>query len=210
MTRRVTLVAGPPCAGKSTHVREHASPGALVLDQDVIGRKAMLRHLARIHSTTGEVWVIRCAPGPEARARFARSIGADDVVLLCPDESTLSERAAARPNPAGARQAIRAWMLKEHGLTRVRSAHRSGARARRVQRETFEVHGDTCWICGHGGARESDHVVPLSSAPGQPLVVDGRLPAHGANARCPVCGRACNSERGAKPKDQVFVPKVAW
>lgn len=204
------LVAGPPCAGKSTYVREHASPGALVLDQDVIGRKAMNRHLAAIHRTVGEVWIIRCAPGEMQRAALARRLGCDDVVLLCPDIETLHERAASRDNPAAARQAIRNWMLKEHGLSVPKGAHRTGHRARLVRAETFERYGTTCWICGHEGAGESDHVVPLSNQPGQALTVSGRRPSHGSNSRCATCGRACNQERGASRMSDVFVPNVEW
>jgi hypothetical protein len=37
MTGEIVLVAGPPCAGKTTYVRDHAQPGDTVLDQDVLG-----------------------------------------------------------------------------------------------------------------------------------------------------------------------------
>lgn len=204
------LVAGPPCAGKSTYVREHASPGALVLDQDVIGRKAMNRHLAAIHRTAGEVWIIRCAPGEMQRAALARRLGCDDVVLLCPGIETLHERAALRDNPAAARQAIRNWMLKEHGLSVPKGAHRTGHRARLVRAETFERYGTTCWICGHEGAGESDHVVPASVGADLTLAVGNRRPAHGSSSRCPTCGRACNQERGVKASSSVFVPSSEW
>jgi 5-methylcytosine-specific restriction endonuclease McrA len=210
LARKVTLVAGPPCAGKSYYVREHASPGALVLDQDVIGRKAMNKGLASIHRTTGEVWVIRCAPGELARAGLARRLGCDDVVLLCPDVETLHARAAARPNPVATRQAIRSWMLKEHGLSVPRGAGRTGHRARQVREQTFERYGRTCWICGHDGAGESDHVVPLAEDAGLALVVENRRPAHGSSSRCPTCGRACNQERGTKKVGSVFVPSSEW
>ena len=204
------LIAGPPCAGKSTYAREHASPGALILDQDVIGRKAMNKHLAAIHRTTGEVWIIREAPGELQRAALARRLGCDDVVLLCPDIETLHERAAARPNPAVVRRAIRNWTLKEHGLSISKGVGRSGHRARQVRDATFRMHGTTCWICGHEGARESDHAVPLSADAGLALVVENRRPAHGASSRCPTCGRACNQERGVKPVSSVFVPNTEW
>lgn len=204
------LVAGPPCAGKSTYAKSNATPGALILDQDVIGRKAMNKHLAAIHRTSGEVWIIRCAPGELERAALARRLGCDETVLLCPDLETLHERAARRSNPAAVRQAIRNWMLKEHGLSVPKGAHRTGHRARQVRAQTFEVHGTTCWICGHEGAGESDHAVPVSVDAGLALAVENRRPAHGTSSRCPTCGRACNQERGAKPASSVFVPAVEW
>jgi predicted kinase len=39
--RQVTLVYGPPCAGKSTFVQERALPGDVVLDFDVIARRGV-------------------------------------------------------------------------------------------------------------------------------------------------------------------------
>lgn len=35
---RITLVWGPPCAGKSTYVQDHAKPGDLVIDFDLIAQ----------------------------------------------------------------------------------------------------------------------------------------------------------------------------
>lgn len=75
---------------------------------------------------------------------------------------------------------------------------------------------DVCGICGHGGAKSIDHIIPLAQWPKAP---DGKLlpghdavenlqPAHGTMGAgrvrlhnpCPVCGRLCNQSRGA---DQV-------
>ena len=62
----------------------------------------------------------------------------------------------------------------------------------------------TCWICGHGGADEVDHVVSPRDAPELALVVDNWRPAHGP-AGCPDCGRKCNQERGLKPVESLKV-----
>lgn len=205
------LVAGPPCAGKTTYVREHADDGDLVLDQDAIGPRAMQRGIAALGRETRDVWIIRCAPGPEQRARLAHALGADRVELLLPDPHELERRAMCRPEPHRVLMAIRKWHLAEAGLSgKVRGAHRGGRQARAVARETFAVYGTVCWICGHEGAGESDHVVPLSSDAAQALTVGGRRPAHGTSARCPTCGRACNQERGASMATDVFVPKTVW
>lgn len=114
MTRRVILVAGPPCAGKTTHVRQHAVPGDLVLDQDRIGTAAMNRGLAHIAAMThGTAWVIRCAPGPRRRAELARRIRATDVLLLRPDRGELMARANQRPHPRQHVSAILSWLATE-------------------------------------------------------------------------------------------------
>ena len=66
--RRVILVAGPPCSGKTTYVTQRAKPGDLVLDQDAIGAAAMRQGLAKVAAMTdGTAWVIRCSPGPTQR-----------------------------------------------------------------------------------------------------------------------------------------------
>src|SRR4051812_27437058 len=98
--RQVTLIAGPPCAGKTTYAAAHARPADLILDQDVIGATAMTRALRALATmTTGTAWVIRCCAGPARRLAFATSIRATDTVLLTPDRATLVARAARRPNP---------------------------------------------------------------------------------------------------------------
>ena len=113
-SRVVTLVTGPPCAGKSTYVRARARPGDLVLDQDVIGQAAMRAGLARVAGMgTGVAWVIRCCPGPARRDELARQLRATNVVLLHPPEPVLMARAKARPQPSRHIQAVRQWLERE-------------------------------------------------------------------------------------------------
>lgn len=122
MTRTVHLVTGPPCAGKTTHVTQHAQPGDLILDADELGEaeyQRQLRHVAAM--TTGTAWVIRCCPGPTARAAFAEQIGATSTVHLKPDREQLLARARRRPNPRRAIQAVRHWHDVEAGRTPART-----------------------------------------------------------------------------------------
>ncbi len=62
----------------------------------------------------------------------------------------------------------------------------------------FLIYGTDCWICGHHGAGEADHLIPISLDPHQPVDPHAMRPSHGANAPCPVCGRKCNQEKGDK------------
>ena len=115
--RQVFLVAGPPCAGKSTYVASHARPGDLVLDQDALGRTRYDQLIRRVATMTdGTAWVIRSAPGQRARDAFARRVGATDTVLLLASRAELNARAALRADARRARAAIGSWFRAE--LTR--------------------------------------------------------------------------------------------
>jgi hypothetical protein len=112
--REVILVAGPPCAGKTTYVAAHARPGDLVLDQDELGARVMQRAVVRVAAMpAGRAWVIRCAPNPERRQQLAEQIRADRVVLLVPPMEVLHERAKQRPDIRRQMQTIRAWFARE-------------------------------------------------------------------------------------------------
>lgn len=115
MTRQVTVVCGPPCAGKTTWVAEHAQPGDTVLDIDVL---AKLCGSGRDHGHEGRhyraaqdeydqlcqvvsasntnAWVIRGAPEPAARKKLADAVGATRVVVLLPPRGVLLARALER------------------------------------------------------------------------------------------------------------------
>lgn len=129
--RHVTLVTGPPCAGKTTYVHAHAQPGDVILDLDQIAREecgstkywqhephitrradAIMRQ--RIWSLAGgrtlHAWVIRSVPSGQARTALARLIRADTTVLLLPPEPTLVRRALARPDRLATIEAINGWL----------------------------------------------------------------------------------------------------
>lgn len=88
--------------------------------------------------------------------------------------------------------------------------HRTGRPYRRARAQMFATYGDTCHICGHAGAREADHLVPVSHDSDQPVDPHLMRPAHGGNAPCPVCGRACNAERGAGPIIRTLRTSQDW
>ncbi|GIH98104.1 hypothetical protein [Planobispora takensis] len=60
----------------------------------------------------------------------------------------------------------------------------------------FAMFGDLCHLCGHHGAGEADHLVPVAIDADQPIDPYGMRPAHGSSSPCPVCSRKCNQERG--------------
>lgn len=92
---------------------------------------------------------------------------------------------------------------------------RTGTGAARYRRSRASVLADSdlCGLCGHGGARTTDHLIPPDRWPtdayGRKLPgfdEPGNLqPAHGTMGNkpphnpCPICGRLCNQSRGNTP-----------
>jgi len=58
-------------------------------------------------------------------------------------------------------------------------------------------YGGICHICNHPGARQVDHLKPVTEYPELMLRMSNCRPAHGAPGnRCPVCHENCNQLRG--------------
>lgn len=74
---------------------------------------------------------------------------------------------------------------------------RSGRPWRRAQARVRRTKGDICYLCGHEGAQDVDHVESLASG-GAPLDPANHEPIHGGDG-CPTCGRKCNQEKGDRP-----------
>lgn len=126
----LTIVCGPPAAGKTTYARQAAQPGDLVIDLDDIlakikphyrpwsgdvsreeltaalrTRNAMLGSLER--RAGGKAWFIVMAPSQAERKWWQRKLGGD-VVLLNPGMAECKQRAINRQTP-NAVMGIDAW-----------------------------------------------------------------------------------------------------
>ena len=130
----IHVITGPPCAGKSTYMREHAKDGDLLVDYDVIAQAFGCRepHQARRaptdpnlaafiarraviewavdHASDVESWVIHTNPMPEDMEAY-ESAGAE-IIELDTDMETCLERAEADGRPPGTDEAIREWFEK--------------------------------------------------------------------------------------------------
>jgi hypothetical protein len=123
----VTLVVGPPCAGKSTYVAERAKPTDLVVCWDSIAldlgaetihptpfrmREAIADEYAarldRAEAWPGDVWIIRSLADNGEREQWRQQLAAE-VVTLVPDWHTLALRAKTRPDPDRTLRDIAAW-----------------------------------------------------------------------------------------------------
>jgi len=113
---KITIIAGPPAAGKTTYVQDHKGPTDVVIDLDALAQaigsenthghnKALMKfaweardaliNKAQQASETSEVWIIRMAPTVEERRNIP---GAKVIVLETnPNECKTQARATQRP-----------------------------------------------------------------------------------------------------------------
>lgn len=95
---------------------------------------------------------------------------------------------------------------------------RSGRSVTREYRRNIRAvlrESDVCGICGHGGARTGDHIIPAKAWPRDPATgkhlpglddVANLQPAHGSGGSratgwdnpCPVCHKRCNQNKNGK------------
>ena len=117
----LTVVTGPPCSGKTTYVRQHARPGDVIVDFDVIAqavgspvshghddaiwkvaieaRDAALRTAVRCHQTMhATAWIIDSRPTPAARKNYQAAGGR--IVDLTAPAAELHRRADEAGRPA--------------------------------------------------------------------------------------------------------------
>jgi predicted kinase len=129
----LTVVTGPPCAGKSTYVAEHRAVADLVIDLDAIAyafgypdtqvdwdaphpavdaarmARAHVIHALLNHSLdAGSAWIIDADPRGGIRAQYDRA-GAH-TVSIDPGRTVCLERAARRS--AATRDGIEAWYAR--------------------------------------------------------------------------------------------------
>jgi len=128
MTRRLTVVMGAPCSGKSTYVDEHKLPGDVVIDLDRIAkafgwpdshgatgpildvamdaRDAAIKTLLK---SDADGWIIHTNPSRKQARRYA--IAGCDFVSIIPDGGDVlcKRRAVELGRPAASFEVIDAW-----------------------------------------------------------------------------------------------------
>lgn len=136
----VVLVYGPPCGGKTTYALDHAKPGDLIVDHDLLAQAAgsdrTHNHYseyrdaaeAEVDRLLDEVaagrhpdaWVVRTAAGASQRAALEARLGAYRSVLCSAPLADLIARAQDRPDPIATVRAIHRWFDREHPSPRKR------------------------------------------------------------------------------------------
>jgi hypothetical protein len=143
----LTVVMGAPCSGKSTYVREHAKPGDIVIDFDVLAqalgspdphdhphhirmvaidmRRTAIASALQQHATGHALWIVDINPG-ERMPAYQRA-GAQFVTMTATREE-LHERAKAE-RPDRWRQLIDEHLAKAASTPSRRTRRTSGSRA---------------------------------------------------------------------------------
>lgn len=185
MTRypNVTIVSGPPLAGKTSYVHEHGAPADLVVDWDAIAvalgspvshghartlwpyiaaaRDAVYRRIQRGHD--GHVWIITSNPRTAGDWPGCRHIRLDI------DRAEAHRRADEAGRPASYHINIDDWYDGRQGRqASARSVNcrpgcnckRLAGRARQERNARILRASDVCHICGQPGADAVDHVIP--------------------------------------------------
>lgn len=139
----LTVVIGAPCSGKSTYVRDHAAPGDIVIDFDVMAqamgspvthdhgaalrivtvdaRRAAIASAVQQHQRGATVWIVET--DPSLRMQDYRRAGAEFVTMTA-DRDELHRRAEAE-RPARWHQLIDQHLAK--AVTPPRARLRAGS-----------------------------------------------------------------------------------
>ncbi|MEV0357119.1 AAA family ATPase [Nocardia sp. NPDC050697] len=136
----LTVVTGPPAAGKTTYVKANAQPGDIVIDLDAlavalgspdshnhpraiaaVAQAARTAAIQAAATTRTATWVIHTAPDPTQLDTY-RAQGAQ-VVTIDPGEAVVRERIAGHRSP-DTQQAADRWYRTPGTSGRAEAARR--------------------------------------------------------------------------------------
>lgn len=129
----VTVVTGPPAAGKTTHIRQHMQPGDVIIDYDhlanalsgqdadnhdhpahiqTITRAARQAALDAAINTSARTWLIHATPSPKQQADY--SARGAEIITIDPGKDVVMRRIKAQ-RPAHMAKAAGQWYSNQTG-----------------------------------------------------------------------------------------------
>lgn len=160
----IHIVSGPPCAGKSTYVRENAKEGDLRIDYDLIAQalgsvnshaaEGLIKQAAfdaregaigaALKDAEAEAWIIHTSPSEDHIRRY-EAAGAE-FIELDPGKDICLERAKQDERPQQTIDGIERWYAGKKGGGKM------------VKTKAFDVKADNGMIIGYASTwtREPD------------------------------------------------------
>lgn len=214
----VHVVIGPPAAGKSTFVREHAGPEDVVIDFDLLAN-ALSNQDAANHDHTKTVKMVTKAARSAAVAKACGLGVATWMIHSSPAQSTLERYTAAgatihvvdpgkevvmsrckRERPPAMLVAAAKWYDDRKPAPPLTTTERGlGWEHQRRREALLAVHrdGTPCWWCARPMYRDK-----ARNFDGQALAADHELArANGGTAAGRLLHGSCNSSRGKGLRD---------
>ena len=159
----IHIIVGPPCAGKSTYVRENAKAGDLRVDYDLIAQAlgATNSHAAEglvkqaafdaregaiktaLKDVEAESWIIHTSPSAE-HMKLYEDAGAE-VVVLDPGYEECMERAKRDERPQQSIDGIEKWYSGKKGRKETMKIKSFGVKYRDEGNGSIEGYAST-WI----------------------------------------------------------------
>lgn len=215
----LNVIIGPPAAGKSTFVREHAQSGDVILDYDLLAN-VLAGELAENHSHTKQikavakaarlaaldaamkqdvtVWLIHSNPAASTIVRY-ESMGAT-IHTVDPGKDVVMKR-VKQLRPRELLPVAAAWYDRQPAVDTPKTTTERGLgwdhQKQRAKLIAVHIDGTPCWWCGrpmfYDKTRNFD---------GLPLAADhGEARAHGGLIADKLLHFSCNSSRQAGDRD---------
>lgn len=219
---KVTVVTGPPAAGKTTHVRQHAQPGDVIIDYDLIAnalsgqdadnhehpahiqaitRAARQAALDAAINTSARIWLIHATPSEKQQVNY--SARGAEIITIDPGKDIVMKRIKTQ-RPAHMAKAAGKWYSDQSGAKPKRklagTTERGYGWKHQQQRERLlrrHRDGAPCSHCGKPMYRD-----PARNFDGAPLEAQhaDALANHDDKQRAPLASelmhRFCNRSLG--------------